>query len=445
MCVLKTVTALGAAALAVAAPAAAQASTATEAAYQAGLSAYLHGYPPLLSAASQTTFPTNVMVSIAGATDPTNKLVVMPNVDTAYAVAKLDLIAGPQTVHLPAEPGRYHMIQLLDAYTNVAGYAGTRTTGDGAVDAMVVGPSWHGTAPPGATVLRSPTNAALVLGRTLLEPTDTLAAMKGLVGQYTLNGKAPVVLDKPPARKPGAVPKGMAFVDAYNTFLAANPPSAAEARALAPLRRYGIGAGEAATAHALPKATRAALLSGIHDGPAAVTEQVAERRRANARAHDGWTVLDPNTGDYGTDYWLRAIVAKIGLWANTPAEATYPNAANDAEGRPLSGAHRYSLTFTTPLPAKAFWSLTMYDAGVHLYANPIDRYALGDRSPGLVTKNDKITITLSHKAPRSGPQANWLPAPSGRFIVTLRLYMPTAKALAPGWSPPGIACRDCGS
>jgi hypothetical protein len=419
-------------------------NTLLRAAAAAGVAAFVHGYPPLLSLASQQTFPVNTLVSIAGPSDPTNKLIVMPNVDTAYAVAKLDLAAGPQTVHVPAEPGRYHMLQVMDAYTNVVGYAGTRTTGDGAVDLMVVGPAWHGAAPAGAHVVRSPTNAALVLGRTLLEPADTLASLTGLVGQYTLNGAAPVVLPKPPARRPGTVPEGMAFVDALDAFLAANPPSAAERRDLAPLARYGIGAGLAARAHALDARTRAALLDGIAAGPAHVRATTERRRAAAARRHHGWIVLDPATGDYGTDYDLRATVAQIGLWANTPAEATYPNAAADAEGRPLSGAHRYTLSLPAPLPARAFWSLTMYDADVHLYANPTNRYALGDRSPGLVTRNGRITITLSHRAPSSGPQANWLPAPSGRFVVTLRLYMPTATALAPGWSPPGIRCDDCG-
>jgi hypothetical protein len=421
---------------------AALASKTTDAAYRAGLTAYRHGYPPLLSLASQATFPTNAMVSIAGASDPSNKLVVMPNVDTAYAVARLDLSKGPQAVHLPAEPGRYHMMQLLDAYTNVAGYLGTRTTGNGAVDAIVVGPGWHGTAPAGFRVLRSPTNAALLLGRTLIQPGDTLDALRGLVGQYTLDGHAPYLLDKPPARTPGTVPTGMAFVDAFDAFLAANPPSAAERRDLKPLRRFGVGAGLAARARGLDGAVGRALLRGIKAGPGAVDADVAARRGRLSRRHHGWNVLDPQTGDYGTDYRLRAIVARIGLWANTPAEATYPNAAADAAGRTLKGTHRYALTFHGPLPARAFWSLTMYDRDVHLYANPLRRYALGDRSPGLVRHGSKLTLTMSHTAPKAG-KANWLPAPSGRFIVTLRLYMPTAKALAPGWSPPGIRCLDC--
>jgi hypothetical protein len=440
---MRAIVSLCAAALATAAmTGTALASSATKAAYQAGVTAFVHGYPPLLSQDSQTTFPVNTLVSIAGLSDPSNRLIVMPNVDTAYSVAKLDLSSGPHTVHLPAEPGRYHMMQLLDAYTNVAGYIGTRTTGNGAVTATVVGPSWHGKVPAGVKLLRSPTNAALLLGRTLARPSDTSEGLRNLVGRYSLDGRAAIVLAKQPARQPGRVPSGMAFVDAFDAFLAANPPSAAERKALAPLRRFGIGALLAGQAHGLPAATRAALLRGIKAGPAAVTARVNHRRDSVSRKHHGWIVLDPDTGDYGTDYWLRAIVARIGLWANTPAEATYPNASNDSTGHPLTGNHRYALTFTTPLPARAFWSLTMYDHAYHLYANPLQRYALGDRSRGLVKHGSKLTIMLSHAAPKTG-RANWLPAPAGRFTVTLRLYMPTATALAPGWSPPGIRCLDC--
>jgi hypothetical protein len=422
-------------------PGTALASKATKTAYRAGLTAFQHGYPPLLSLESQSTFPLNTLVSIAGPSDPSNNLVVMPNVDTAYAVAKLDLSAGPRTVHMPAEPGRYHMMQLMDAYTNVFGYIGTRTTGDGAVDAMIVGPGFKGTVPAGVKLLRSPTNQALLLGRTLIEPADTLASLRALVGQYTLDGAAPIVLDKPPGRKPGVAPKGAAFVQAFNAFLAVNPPAAAEQKVLKPLAKYGLGAGQGTKVYDLPNPTRKAFLAGIHDGPIALRKAVRKLRVRDSHQHHGWVVLAPQTGNYGTNYLLREIVAKVGLWANTPAEATYPNADADSEGRRLSGQHRYQVTFKTPLPAKAFWSLTVYDGALHLFENPLKRYALGDRS-GLVEHGGKVTLTLSRKAPKQDKQ-NWLPTPNGHFVVTLRLYIPTKTALKAGWEPPGIRCLDC--
>src|SRR5262249_58900579 len=117
-----------------------------------------------------------------------------------------------------------------------------------------------------------------------------------------------------------------------------------------------------------------------------------------ARASGGWSTLDPRTGDAGTNYELRAVVARVGLWANTPQEATYFTATRDARGHLLSGAHRYALTFATPPPARAFWSLTMYDQDLHLYANALDRYAIGDRTPGLRRgRGGALTLTLQQR------------------------------------------------
>jgi hypothetical protein len=51
----------------------------------------------------------------------------------------------------------------------------------------------------------------------------------------------------------------------------------------------------------------------------------------------------------------------------------------------MVGTHEYRLHFDpgrTP-PANAFWSLTMYDAHRYLVENPIHRYAIRDRTPGL--------------------------------------------------------------
>jgi hypothetical protein len=429
--------------LAVAAPAAGR--TVGQQAYSAGLQAYVHGYPPLLSSLSQATFPANRLVSIAATTTPAQTLVVQPNVDTAYSVAKLDLRAGPRIVHVPSMPGRYYSLQLMDAYTNVVGYVASRLH-DGTGDYAIVGPDWHGAVPGTAGVLRSPTNDALLLGRTLVRGPGDLPVVAALLGQLTLRGMADttapgaIVLPAPPARQPPVLPTGLAFFDAVDQILAADPPPAAEQRALAPLRRFGIGAGLVTSTASLPAAVRNGLVRAATDGPAYIDKLARQRRRQAIR---GWSPLDPRIGNAGADYDLRAIVARVGLWANTPQEATYLSASLDDHGRRLNGAHRYALTFATPPPARAFWSLTMYDQDLHLYANALNRYAIGDRTPGLAHgPHGTLTLVIQHRQPSAGP-ANWLPAPAGRFVVTLRLYVPSAAAAAGRWTPPGIACLDC--
>ena len=58
----------------------------------------------------------------------------------------------------------------------------------------------------------------------------------------------------------------------------------------------------------------------------------------------------------------------------------------DGEGEPLTGERSYTIRFEQPPPVDAFWSITMYDVPeFFLVANPIDRYSIGDRTPGCAT------------------------------------------------------------
>ena len=96
-------------------------------------------------------------------------------------------------------------------------------------------------------------------------------------------------------------------------------------------------------------------------------------------------------------------------------------------------ANRYELRLESPPPVDAFWSLTMYDVpDFYLVANPIDRYSIGDRTPGLRTAEDgSVTISMQTSAPGPDKESNWLPAPAGRFRPILRMYQPQ-KAILDG-------------
>ncbi len=130
---------------------------------------------------------------------------------------------------------------------------------------------------------------------------------------------------------------------------------------------------------------------------------------------------------------------------NDKIEAYYPLARRDAGGEQLDGAHAYRIRFDTLPPAKAFWSVTMYDTsydGVagYLVENQIGRYLINSTTTGLLTGDDgSLTIHIQHDEPDTEEgRANWLPAPPGPFYLAMRLYWPEPEALDGTWQPPPI-------
>jgi hypothetical protein len=80
----------------------------------------------------------------------------------------------------------------------------------------------------------------------------------------------------------------------------------------------------------------------------------------------------------------------------------------------------------------------MYDATTgYLVANPINRYEIASHTQRLRYGDDgSLTITISNAEPEE--TANWLPAPSGAFRITLRTYLPKAAILNQTWQLPAL-------
>jgi hypothetical protein len=140
-------------------------------------------------------------------------------------------------------------------------------------------------------------------------------------------------------------------------------------------------------------------------------------------------------------YVLRAWGTMFGLYGNSGEEAVYLPYKTDAENQPLDGArHQYRLRLPAyqPLPAKAFWSVAMYDGDLMLVAHPIDRYLINSPMlPSLQRDADGgLTLFIQHESPGKDKETNWLPAPNGPFYAVLRLYWPKPEALDGTWKQP---------
>jgi hypothetical protein len=74
-------------------------------------------------------------------------------------------------------------------------------------------------------------------------------------------------------------------------------------------------------------------------------------------------------------------------------------------------------------PNAAFWSLTMGDARNRFVKNPISRYSVSDRSGLAPNPDGSVDIYIQTTAP-VGHESNWLPAPSDKFSLWFRVYLP---------------------
>lgn len=205
------------------------------------------------------------------------------------------------------------------------------------------------------------------------------------------------------------------------------------------MERVGIRPGASFDLDAQPAQVRQAIERGYRD-----SKQLIETSGKEGTADKGCAAT-LRGGAYGTDYMLRAAVARAGLGMNLPEDAIYPALSTDAQGRALTGAHRYVLHFEKDQlpPVDGFWSVTVYDEGGYLVDNPLNRYALGDRDKLVYDDDGSLDIHLQPEPPDKDRQANWLPTPKGKpFNLLLRLYSPRAPILRGAWTPPPVKRVD---
>ncbi|MEJ2710354.1 MAG: DUF1214 domain-containing protein [Anaerolineales bacterium] len=124
---------------------------------------------------------------------------------------------------------------------------------------------------------------------------------------------------------------------------------------------------------------------------------------------------------------------------NVPQEAMYWRTNVDGAGHTLSGEHDYIMHFPAGglPPNNAFWSLTMGDAKNRFVANPINRYSVSGRSGLAQNADGSVDIYIQNAAPASH-ESNWLPAPTGKFILWLRVYMPGTAILDGEYEVPPV-------
>ncbi|HEY8163734.1 MAG TPA: DUF1254 domain-containing protein [Methylocystis sp.] len=432
-------------------------------AYEIGKEAYTYLYPLVTMDVTRKVM-TNVEPGGKPGAGPMNEFahvreyppaafrdVVRPNFDTLYSIAWLDLTKEPVIMSAPDTKGRYYLLPLLDMWTDVFAVPGKRTSGAGAANFAIVPQGWKGKLPKDVERIDAPTPYVWVIGRTQTNGPKDYDAVHAVQDGYKLSplsrfGKAakPVAfkadpsvdMKTPPMEQVDNMPAAK-FLAYGAELMKINPPHVTDWSQIARLKRIGIEPGKSFDAEKLDENVKQALDKARVDALA----EMNAKKPTLAQVVNGWQMNTTTMGVYGNYYLKRAIVAQVGLGANQPEDAIYPLNLVDSDGKPLRGENKYVLRFAKSElpPVEAFWSVTMYDEKGFQIANPINRFAIGDRDPLKYNPDGSLDLYIQNANPGPDKESNWLPAPaSGEESLTMRLYAPKPQALDGRWAPPAV-------
>jgi hypothetical protein len=417
---------------------------------------FVFAYPLVLmdvtKQVSTARVPINTFAHRRSLPDPSSTDVASPNSDVLFSTAWLDLAKEPLVLSVPDTHGRYYVIPMIDAWTNVLSSPGKRTAGTDKGDFAIVGPRWKGTLPDGVSEIKAPTEMVWLVGRMEITGKADIAAATKLQDQFKLTplsqwGKRAVRAAQAPASlarldvKIGPVEQvasmdAPTFLTRFALLLPANPPAKEDAPMVEKTRKLGIVAGQPFAAGTLDAASMTAIDEGVKTARAALN---TASKGSLGDLRNGWTI-HWDLGRYGTNFGLRAVMSLINLGANAPEDAIFAATRFDANGRPLNGANKYVLHFDkgkTP-PTDAFWALSMYNDKHFFVANPLDRYAIGDHDKLQVNPDGSLDVYIQNASPGKEKESNWLPAPKDDFNLIMRIYWPKQEVLERRWTPPGI-------
>ncbi|MGA9873003.1 MAG: DUF1254 domain-containing protein [Rhodococcus sp. (in: high G+C Gram-positive bacteria)] len=432
--------------------------------------AYIYGFPLVFDLDQMNRYvedgvganpaaPFNTFSHARTLAGPADTFVTINN-DTVYSMAQIDLSVGPLTLEVPDTDGRYYVLQFVDAWTNNFAYVGHRSTGTAAGTFLLVPQGWNGVVPDGTTTIEFPTTVASIVGRWACTG-DDLAAVHALQDATTLTPHDPAAQPTGlPVPEPAVAPE-LEFYEKLRLWSSAFPPAERDRGLQESFAPLGITQqGDSPYTDPTSDLGRT-LTAGLTQGKAALDMALTS---GSSPEVNGWK-LTFHAFDYNLDFFEigaiddaefkiadpklriveRAAAAKGGLWGNHPYEAAYIMTYVDDRGEQLDGSNTYTLHLDPTPPVGAFWSLTMYSIpDFFLVDNPIDRYSIGDRTPGVRYADDgSLTITISHGQPSDEiAAANWLPAPAGDFRPVLRMYEPDASVLDRRFVVPALVKTD---
>jgi hypothetical protein len=377
----------------------------------------------------------------------------MPNHDTLYGAAYLDLGATPYVLSLPAIDGRYYGYSFHDAYFYHFDVVSSRTDGPHAGNYLVVGPAWNGKVPRGIRrVIHAPTNSINVYERIYFRNGADLPLVNGIQDAVRLQPLARFL--DPTATVELPDPKAVLSVDPKhldspldmlrmaNDYMGRNPPPDTDRAYLEQFASLGLGPGLTISDD---PGKRQSILRGV-----AMAERTLSALVDTAmQTRNGWQIPPPHLGSRGGESGiaLQAMVQLRSIGYGAATEASYLQAYVDEAGEPLHGGKPYTLTFgkdeLPPVNAgtHGFWSVTLYDREkFRFFDNPDQKFNVRAADPLTYNADGSLTIYVQQDKPADPALfPNWLPAPpSGDVVLMLRVFQGGPEVIEGRYAPPPI-------
>lgn len=409
-------------------------------AFQTGYDGYLAGYPLVTLDAARRRHPAgpNRFVHVRPG-EPIG--LCSPNPHVVYSSAWLDLKSGPVVISIPELRARHLVMPMMCAWGEIFSSLGVRRCGAGPRHLVVVGPGWSGASTDDLPVVRAPTNAVWLLGRTLVDPLDDIE--EGPWKDYFLTPKclrSGVVADAPEAEWepwPATVdpPDAEDFFDRMAALMARHPPGVFRSALGRRLAKLGISGTAPFSLNALSDRQAAGLRAGV----AAAHERISDTAWPDTTGPNHWTRLS-RPGQGRLSPLERAAIIRRGFGFNLREDAVYFLANEDADGATLTGDTGYHLRFEPRQlpPVGTCWSLAAYDPEGRCPAAVTGYVGLSSRDPLRFNPDGSLDIHIQAHRPPGPAGANWTPAPAGRFRLILRTWWPGATVLDGRWNPPPL-------
>ena len=421
--------------------------------FQRGVQAYLTALPAVSIEGARrgvTGFgPVNQTVLIAEQLLDSKSLFLTANTTTPYSVLYLDTKDGPLVLEIPSEV----LGPLDDAWfrwVSDVGFTGPDEGKGGKY--LLLPPGYTGKLPEGYFVARSRTFGNLLFFRTFLkdgDPKPGVDNVKKNLRVYPLSQA-----NNPPEMKFINI-SGKAFntigpgdfsaFEYLNRTIQDEPSDALDPYTLGVFAAIGIEKGK-------PFGPDERLKKILIDA-AAVGDATARTLTYQSRMKDAlisaWItpfiggsykfeengVLNLSAKDLFFFYATGVTPAMTEKMVGKGSQ--YAGAFVDAKGNPLDGGKTYRLHMPPNIPAKEFWSFTVYDNQTRSMLQTDQQFpAVGSLTKGLLVNADgSVDVYFGPKAP-VGKENNWVQTIPGKgWSTLLRLYSPLEPWFNKSWRP----------